>query len=206
MIVEKLVLGSVRTNCYFITNEESNEVIIIDPASNSEQIQDFIKQRGLKPVGILLTHGHFDHIYAVDNIRKLNDTQVYAHEKEQAILADADLNLSSIFGVPFTTAADVLLKDRSELEMAGAKIEVMLTPGHTAGSVCYYMAKEDIIMSGDTLFCESYGRTDFPTGSSTELKHSIKDRLFTLPDNTTVYPGHEGITHVGHEKQCNPIL
>lgn len=204
--MEKLVLGSVRTNCYFVINEETNEVIIVDPASNSEQIQAFVEQRSLMPVGILLTHGHFDHIFAVDAIRKLYDIRVYAHENEQAVLANADINLSSVFGAPFTTAADVLLEDGSVFEMAGAMIEVMLTPGHTAGSVCYYIAKEDILFSGDTLFQESYGRTDFPTGSFKELEHSIKERLFMLPCNTIVYPGHEDITHIGHEKQCNPIL
>ena len=206
MRIEKLVLGAANTNCYFLNNENTNEVIIIDPASTGSKIEAYITKQQWKPVAILLTHGHFDHIQAADDLRNLYKIKVYAHEMEQEMLADKNLNVSTLFGMPFETKADILVRDGDVLVLAGFQIEVLATPGHTSGSVCYHIAAEEVLISGDTLFLRSYGRTDFPTGDMATLKKSIENKLFTLPDETRVYPGHEGLTQMGQEKQWNPIL
>ena len=122
------------------------------------------------------------------------------------MLADPGLNLSERFqGMPLGFHADEFVTDGQELTFLGVTWKVLETPGHTAGSVCYYIPEERLLLAGDTLFRESYGRTDFPTGSSSQIVHSILDRLFVLPDDTTVYPGHGELTSIGYEKQCNPM-
>ena len=120
-------------------------------------------------------------------------------------MGDMSLNLSASFGHGFTTHADRLLKDGEMLTLLGKTWKVIATPGHTTGSVCYYLDEEDVLFSGDTLFAESLGRTDFPTGSSSRIVASIKEKLFPLRDDIIVYPGHGDPTTIGHEKQYNPV-
>ena len=206
MRIEKLVLGPANTNCYFIGSEDTNEIIIIDPSSASQKIEAYITKNQWKPVAIFLTHGHFDHIQAVDDLREVYKIHAYVHEIEQEMLSSKKLNVSELFGMPFETKADILMKDGEIIALAGLQVEVIATPGHTSGSVCFYIASEKALISGDTLFLRSYGRPDFPTGDMATLEKTIKNRLFTLPDDTEVYPGHEGKTQIGWEKQWNPIL
>ena len=184
--IEGAVLGMLGTNCYFINNTETNEVIIVDPADNADSIRDWCLSNKKEPVAVLLTHGHYDHMLA-------------------ELLEDASMNLSAMWSRPVTLKADVFLKDGEILHMAGVDIQVMATPGHTAGGLCYYVEEEGVLFSGDTLFAGSYGRTDFPTSSMAALARSVREKLLVLPEDTTVYPGHGESTTIGYERAYNPL-
>ena len=204
--IKMMVLGPVQTNCYFLINQDTKELLIIDPADGASRIIDWINSEGLKPVAILLTHGHFDHIMAVDALRKEYKIPMYASRDEVDVLAKPNLNISTMMGSYVSMKADELFFDGDILDLAGIKLQVISTPGHTIGSVCFYNAEEKLLLSGDTLFEASVGRTDFPTGSSRQLIESIRTRLFILPDDTNVFPGHGGITNIGYEKTHNPFV
>lgn len=200
------VLGGVSTNCYYVVNDNVNECIIIDPAGEFERIKARVEKLNVTVKGVLLTHGHFDHILAVDKVRAEYGVNVYASREEADILERESLNLSVSFGFGFKTKADVYLENGEEFELAGMKVFAIHTPGHTKGGMCYYFANEDVVFSGDTLFCQSVGRTDFPTGSMAKLVSSIKERLLVLPENTKVYPGHGESTTIEYEMRHNPYL
>ena len=204
--IKMMVLGPVETNCYFLINNDTKELLIIDPADRAQKIMDWIDNEGLKPVAILLTHGHFDHIMAVEAVRKTYHIPVYASVDEVEVLAKPELNESRMVGACISMKADELFRDGDVLELAGMKLKVISTPGHTIGSVCFYIEEEKMLISGDTLFEASVGRTDFPTGSSRQLIESIRTRLFVLPDDTNVFPGHGGTTSIAYEKQYNPFV
>ena len=203
--VKSMVLGMIGTNCYLLANRDTKEMIVIDPAASPERISMAAEKYGYHPVAILLTHGHFDHIEAMDQLKDFWNVPVYASEKEEEVLKNPRYNLSSMMGSSLSTKADVWVKDHEVLKLAGFDIHVLLTPGHTTGSVCYYLPEEKLLFSGDTLFQGSCGRTDFPGGSMAQIVRSIKERLFVLPDDTRVLPGHEGETYIGMEKEYNMI-
>jgi glyoxylase-like metal-dependent hydrolase (beta-lactamase superfamily II) len=198
-------LSRLQTNCYFIENSKTGEVIIVDPADNASFIQDYCEKHNLKPVAVFLTHGHFDHIMAAEDVRDAFKIPIYAGADEKEILADASLNCSAMMGAKAEFAADCWLNGGDVIKLAGFEINVISTPGHTPGSVCYYFKDEDTLISGDTLFRDSFGRTDLPGGNQGEITRSIKDKLFILPDNTVVYPGHGEKSTVGYEKRNNMI-
>lgn len=204
--IKMMVLGPVQTNCFFLINEDTKEVLIIDPADRAQRIIDWIKSENLKPVAILLTHGHFDHIMAVDGLKAEFGLKVYASKDEVDVLAKPHINVSTMMGGGVSMKADELFSDGDVLELAGIRLKVIATPGHTIGSVCFYIEEEKMLISGDTLFEASVGRTDFPTGSSRQLVESIKTRLFVLPDDRSVFPGHGGMTSIGYEKTHNPFV
>ncbi|SEW24328.1 Glyoxylase, beta-lactamase superfamily II [[Clostridium] fimetarium] len=199
------VLGSVSTNCYFIVNVSTKDTIIIDPADSPATIKSVISENGLKPQAILLTHGHFDHILAANQIKEKFNIPVIACDKEKNIIENSSFNLSSSFGANVQLKADEYVQDGTLLNIAGFSIKVIHTPGHTEGSVCYYFLNEDILISGDTLFNESVGRSDFPTGSASQLIRSVKEKLLILPGKTIVYPGHGDSTTIEYEKKYNPF-
>lgn len=206
MRVKTCVLGAVSTNCYLVYNEGTKKAVIVDPADNAQFILNKCNELGITPEAILLTHGHFDHIMAAEDVRRSFHIKIYASETEDAMLSDSGLNLSGGWaGKQTSFHADVLLKDEDELELIGFRWKVIETPGHTTGSVCYYVPEEEVVFSGDTLFCESYGRTDLPTGSSSQMVSSLLDKVFALPDDTMAYPGHGDTTTIGYEKKNNPI-
>ena len=201
-----MTLGMVATNCYLIINKETKEALLIDPADNALRISNVIEENVCTLKAILLTHGHFDHIMALNELKKRYNVPVYAHEEEEDVLKQSSLNMSGMIGQIYTTQADIYVKDGEHLKLAGLDIIVLHTPGHTKGGVCYYLPEEKVLMSGDTLFHCSIGRTDFPTGSMSQLVRSVKEQLFVLPDDVQVYPGHDSVTSIGYEKQYNPFF
>lgn len=204
--IKTCVLGVVSTNCYLIYNEETREAVVVDPADNASYILNKCGELGITLKAVLLTHGHFDHILAVPDVCRAFHIEVYASETEEAMLTDTSLNLSGGYGTAQTAFhGDVLLHDGDEFELLGEQWRVIETPGHTTGSVCYYIPDQGMLFAGDTLFYESFGRTDLPTGSSRQIVDSILNKLFALPDNTVVYPGHGEPTSIGHEKERNPV-
>lgn len=207
MKIETFVLGDVRTNCYLLINEETKEALVVDPADRADVIVRKLIDEGLTLKAILLTHGHGDHILAVGALKKQFGVKVYAAKAEEALLSDTAQNLSkALFGIEVTVKPDVLLEDGQEFEAAGICLRMLHTPGHTPGGCCYYQAEEKILFSGDTLFCGSIGRTDFPGGSLSQLVRSVKEKLLVLPEDVKVYPGHEEMTTIGHEKRYNPYM
>ncbi len=205
MKINQLVVGMCQTNCYIVYHKDSNEAIIVDPGDRANDIIMRCRMLGISPKAILLTHGHFDHMMAADKVKEEFQIPIYASEKEISLLLDGRANLSAMWARPVCLNADVFVKEGDELEIAGFHIRVIETPGHTVGGVCYYIPEEEVLLSGDTLFCCSFGRTDFPTGSMSTLARSIREKLFTLPESTEVYPGHESSTTIGYEKRYNPL-
>lgn len=204
--IKSMTLGMVATNCYLIINKETKEALLIDPADNALRISNVIEENVCTLKAILLTHGHFDHIMALNELKKRYNVPVYAHEEEEDVLKQSSLNMSGMIGQIYTTQADIYVKDGEHLKLAGLDIIVLHTPGHTKGGLCYYLPEEKVLMSGDTLFHCSIGRTDFPTGSMSQLVRSVKEQLFVLPDDVQVYPGHDSVTSIGYEKQYNPFF
>lgn len=204
--IGRMVLGPVQTNCYFIYTEESKEAVVFDPADHGAEIFEKLKANDIKPVAIFLTHGHFDHILGVAKLKQLAHIEIYASAQEAELLANESLNCSDQIGRIATVTPEHLLQDGEVTEIADMKIKTIYTPGHTAGSCCFYLEDEGVLMSGDTLFEGSVGRTDLPTGSMGALTRSIKEKLALLPDMTKVYPGHGDSTSIGQEKKYNPYF
>ncbi len=203
VIIRSMALGMASANCYIVYRKDSKECIIVDAPDGADRIISELDKLGLTPAAVLLTHSHFDHIGYAKELREHYNIQVCCHESEVELLREPMLNLTAMVGRSYGLEADCTFADGEELELAGLKIRVIHTPGHTAGGACYYLYEDGILISGDTLFAESVGRCDFPTGSSRLLADSIKNKLFTLPDDTIVYPGHYESTTIGHEKQYN---
>lgn len=202
--IETLVLGGMATNCYLVMHKNSKKLLIIDPAAETERIIARIEAMGAKPEAVLLTHGHFDHIGAVDELREKYDIPVCGLDKEKEIFEDDYKNLSAMVGKGFTIKPDRTFCDGERVAFGGMVCKVLYTPGHTIGSACYYFPDESVLFSGDTLFRCSVGRTDFPTGSMSQIHDSIHAKLFVLPEDTIVLPGHNEQTDIGYEKQNNP--
>ncbi len=204
--IGRLMLGICQTNCYFIYREGSQDVIFFDPADKGDYIYETLKEKGFQVKGILLTHGHFDHIWGVNRLKELSGASLYAYEAEKVLCEDAVTNVSDQVGRPYTVSPDRYLQDNEEITIADMNCRLIATPGHTVGSCCYYFAEEGILIAGDTLFQDSVGRTDLATGSMGALVRSVKEKLFVLPEETKVYPGHGEATTIGHEKKYNPFL
>ena len=202
--IETYVLGMVQVNCYVLWQD--NHVLIIDPGTASSKLMKDIDDRGGIVDGIVLTHGHFDHILAAEAIRDRYQIPIYACQKEEKTLQDPKINLTAYHMDSYTLKADVYLTDLQAVELAGFSVQMIETPGHTAGSCCYYLKDEGVLFSGDTVFCGSVGRTDFPEGSTAAIVESLHRLLDALPDDTEVYPGHDASTTIGYEKRYNPFV
>lgn len=205
MILESLSVGPLQVNCYILACVEAKEALIIDPGAEAGKIKEALKRHRLDPAFIVNTHGHFDHIGSDDDF----SAPVYVHKKDAALLKDPQLNLSAFFSFPYAVKSEVRpLEDKQVIVLAGIELEVIHTPGHTPGGICLFLRrpKKNILFSGDTLFCQGIGRTDYEGASEQLLLKSIKERLFVLPDDTIVYPGHGPASTIGREKKENPFL
>lgn len=204
--VEQYVVGPVQTNCYFAINDETKEVLIIDPGASGKRLAEIVEKEKLNPAAILLTHGHFDHAGAAAELAEHFHIEIYAEEHEKETLENPALNLSGWEGKETAYHADRYLKDEQEIDLAGFHIRVLFTPGHTVGGCCYLFPYQNAVFAGDTLFAQSVGRTDFPKGSAAQLIRAIEEKLLVLPDDVTVYTGHNEITTIGTERMYNPYL
>lgn len=204
--IQQMNVGALGVNCYLVINDEMKEAVVVDPGGHANAIADNLKKEGLALAGILLTHAHFDHADGAEDLQKLMGSKIYAHEEERRTLENPRYNMSNMVGLGISYKADVFVRENDVLELAGFKFKVFHTPGHTEGGCCYYMEEQKILLSGDTLFCGSIGRTDFPGGSYGTLLRSVREKLFVLPDDVKVLPGHEGTSYIGYERDHNPFF
>ncbi|WP_221565545.1 MBL fold metallo-hydrolase [Alkalihalobacillus sp. TS-13] len=205
---KQLTVGPVQANCYLLWNGE-REALIIDPGSEGDRINQEIETLGLKPSAILLTHAHFDHIGALDEVRSKWNAPVYLHQEELEWLGNPDLNGSSFFPMVQSVVmkeADHVLKGGQNLVIDGFSCKVLYTPGHSPGSVSFYFKESDLVVSGDALFMGSIGRTDLPGGDHKLLLKSIHNQLLSLDEETQVLSGHGPSTTIGEEMNSNPFL
>lgn len=202
MHLYRLVVGPLGVNCYIIMDQD--EALVIDPGGNGESIKSFLKEKGFKLKYIVLTHGHFDHVGAVADLKDEN-VEILIHEEDLYLYEIANQQAMN-FGIeiPKLPSPDRFLAEGDRVEFAGRSLDVIHTPGHTPGSISLY--GHGLLFTGDTLFANSVGRTDFPRSSHDALMKSIKDKLFKLPDDTRVLPGHEDETTISIEKEHNPFL
>jgi glyoxylase-like metal-dependent hydrolase (beta-lactamase superfamily II) len=209
MKIECLVLGSYQTNSYIVrVDESSRDCLVIDTGMEPGGASDFLLENKLEPLAAVFTHGHIDHIGDLVLLRKhFGRIKVYIHRLDGDKLTGDPSNMAVASGIRFITdPAEVLVEDGDVVEEAGISLKVLHTPGHTPGGISLHCESEGILFSGDTLFAESVGRTDFPGGSTTELIESIRSKLLNFSDDTIVYPGHGPSTTIGHEKKNNPFL
>ena len=209
MKIDHLILGAYETNCYILRESETaKDCLIIDTGLEAEQLAEFLRARELRPVAVVLTHGHADHITGIGILRaSYPKIKVYIHKLDSEMLTEAERNLSALAGSNFTTEpADVFGDEPETITEAGIKLEILHTPGHTQGGICLYARDDGLVFSGDTLFADSVGRTDFPGGSMSQLIKGIKEKLCVMPDETVVYPGHGLGTTIGREKAFNQYL
>lgn len=192
-----MIVGDILTNCYLFG--EDNTVFIIDPGDEGIKIEEIIVKNKLKPIGIILTHGHFDHIGAALYLKKKFKLSIYAHIDEAKMLNDIHLNLSYYIGEELRIQPDEFLNEGDILRVGRFNIKVLHTPGHTEGSIC--LLCDNILFSGDTIFKESYGRCDLPLGNEKLILDSITKKILTLDDKTIIYPGHGMATNIKDEKQ-----
>ena len=207
MKIEKFVTGIISTNCYIVTNEETKETVIVDPANLSKAMIGYIEEEELVIKAILLTHAHFDHIMGIDKvIDRYGEMPVYVEESDLELLHTPSMNESTVYTNGYSYPGGDVIHDGDVLHLIGEDFRVIHTPGHTVGGCCYYLPEDEALFCGDTLFCGSIGRTDLPTGSSRDLAHSIREKLMILPDETKLYPGHMDESTIGYEKEINPFI
>lgn len=205
MIFERLVVGPLGVNCYIVGDAKTREAIIVDPGGNARDILDTLRREQVKPVAIVNTHAHFDHLIALNQVREKTGAPFWIHAAEAPVLASAQLGARMFgFAMAQPKPADRLLHDGEVMNLGALSLQVLHTPGHTPGGIC--LRGDTFVIVGDTLFQGSIGRTDLPGGDYATLMASIRDKLMPLPDETVVYPGHGERTTMGEEKVLNPFL
>ncbi|MFC4533455.1 MBL fold metallo-hydrolase [Sphaerisporangium dianthi] len=214
MLIDGFPAGSFQANCYVVAPAAGEECVIVDPGQDVvEGLDDMLREHRLKPVAVLLTHGHIDHVWSVAPVCGAKDVPAWIHPEDREMLTDPGKGLSlmarqQLFGgLRFTEPDDVReLSDGAVLEIAGMAITVDHAPGHTRGSVTFRLPDERVMFSGDLLFAGSIGRTDLPGGDYPTILRSLGGVCLTLPDDTTVLPGHGPKTTIGRERATNPYL
>ncbi len=206
MIIRNFHTGPLAVNSYVVTDETTKKTFMVDPGGHNTQMVNHIKENNLELDYIILTHGHGDHLGGVPDMkREFPDAKLVACIHDRALVEDPRLNMSSmVFGYPISLIADLYVDDGDLLKIGNMELKFLHTPGHTPGGMCILL--EDVVFSGDTLFAQSIGRTDFPGSSYEAIVRSIREKLFMLPDDTSVLPGHMGSTTIGFEKENNPFV
>lgn len=203
--VKALPVGLGQANCYIVYNER--QALIIDPGAEDTRIINEVEKLEVIPVAILLTHAHYDHIGAVDQVRDYFDLPVYISNQEEDWLGDPTKNLSSTLSNTITArSAEYLFEPDEIIEIADFTFKVVATPGHSPGGVSFIFTDDKFVITGDALFAGSVGRVDLPGSEPEKLPVGIREKLFTLPDNFAIYPGHMGSSTIGHEIQTNPFF
>ena len=209
MILERLVVGMLQTNCYLLADPHTHQAAVIDPGGEVDRILARIAHHKLEVVSILNTHGHFDHVLDAWSLQGKVGGQIALHRDDQPILKDRSVGLMAVLTSLKRSPkgpVDRWLRDGDQVQVGRMCLEVLETPGHTPGHISYYLSEADLIFVGDTLFAGSIGRTDFPGGSYDQLIRSVRTKIFPLSDSTKVYPGHGPETTVGREKRTNPFF
>lgn len=205
MILHTLVFGALQTNCYILADEETKNAMVIDAPDNADKILEFAENNGYKITDIVLTHGHFDHILALTELKEATGATLCTFTDTKEFLNDRVLNLSHYISIDLDPIVpDKLLSDGDIIDFFGNEIKVIHTPGHTKDCICLLFG--NTLISGDTLFKLSIGRWDHPTGDMAQEINSIKEKLLVLPDDTMVYPGHGPSTTIGEERRGNPYI
>lgn len=201
--IERIPTGPLAVNTYCVYREGNGECVVVDPG-NTARIERFLTTNSLNVAAILLTHGHFDHILGVAKLKEIYGADIYIHKNDAQCLYDDELNEARLAGTSVPACkADYFLEDKQHLTLAGVDFDVIATPGHTPGGVCFVIEKAKVILSGDTLFRLSVGRTDLARGSDSDLHDSIAYRLFALQGDYAVYPGHMRETTLNFERKHN---
>jgi len=205
MILESISVGPMQVNCYILASAIGKDAIIIDPGAEAQKIKAVLEKYKLNPAMVINTHGHYDHIGCDDKF----GVDVYVHIQDLAMLLDAQLNFSAVFSLAYTVKSEIkTLEDKQDIKLDGLELVVIHLPGHTPGGIGLLMKAPEtgIVFTGDTLFYQGVGRTDLPQGSQPQLEKSIRERLFVLPNQTKVYPGHGPETTIGEEKNNNSFV
>ncbi len=207
MIFESIAVGPLSVNCYIVACEQSREGIVIDPGGDVEQIISLVEKQGLKIHTIINTHGHFDHVGGNRQALTAFGARLLIHQADAALLS-MSASVAQKYGLQGESSpeADAWLADGMDIFFGTCRLKVLHTPGHTQGGCCLYLEEEGVVITGDTLFADSIGRTDLPGGSHEQLLESIRTKLFTLPDNVIAYPGHGPETTIGHEKNYKSLF
>jgi glyoxylase-like metal-dependent hydrolase (beta-lactamase superfamily II) len=202
--VKKIISGRIEANCYIVYEQDTMKAAIIDPGEDGDKIISEIETSGFKPEMLINTHGHYDHVLSDEQIRSKYNIPLAAHKDEISMLADPQRNASAMFGAPKSIKSpEISLEDNQEVELSFAKFKVMHTPGHTKGGICLLF--DGFLITGDTLFAGTIGRTDFPGGDFKEIMRSL-EKIKKLAPSTIIYPGHGSRTTLGNELRHNPFL
>lgn len=207
MTFDVVVVGPLGVNCFVLGCEATGHGVVVDPGGDVEQILAAIQKRGLAVVSIINTHGHFDHVGGNRQLKSATGAELLIHPADELMLTRV-ASVAGMYGLQAENSPppDRLLEDGMLLTFGNQQLRVIHTPGHTPGGCCLYLESEQKLISGDTLFADGVGRTDLPGGSHAQLVDSIRTRLFTLPPQVQVWPGHGPATTIGHEQQHNPYL
>jgi hydroxyacylglutathione hydrolase len=206
LLLETYTVGPLQENCTLL--HDGKEAVFVDPGDEAQRLVQILKTKHLTLQAIWLTHAHFDHIGAIAELQQtLGDIPVYLHPNDNVLFENAHL-AAQRWEIPFKqpVTKTLPLEDKQILKFSEAEVHCLFTPGHAPGHIAFYVPSQGLVIAGDALFRGSIGRTDLPMGNHQQLLESIRSKLFTLPDETVVYPGHGPITTIGFEKQTNPFL